>query len=102
MRLFAISQPRCVYSRGIESKRHYPQLFFLWRMCDESQTMDGTSMANPHVTGIAAMLMSEYEFHSASELYEAIMNIATENVLTSSIEDDGSERLLAYNGPERF
>ncbi|KAF1796662.1 peptidase S8/S53 domain-containing protein [Mucor lusitanicus] len=68
----------------------------------ESQTMDGTSMANPHVTGIAAMLMSEYEFHSASELYEAIMNIATENVLTSSMDDDGSERLLAYNGPERF
>ncbi|KAK4509377.1 uncharacterized protein ATC70_007728 [Mucor velutinosus] len=68
----------------------------------ESQTMDGTSMANPHVTGIAAMLMSEYDFHSASELYEAIMNIATENVLTSSIDDDGSERLLAYNGPERF
>lgn len=71
-------------------------------LADESQTMDGTSMANPHVTGIAAMLMSEYEFHSASEVYEAIMNIATENVLTSSINDEESEKLLAYNGPERF
>jgi subtilisin family serine protease len=71
-------------------------------LADEIQTMDGTSMANPHVTGIAAMLMSEYKFRSAYEVYEAIMSIATDNVLTSSVEDDSSEKLLAYYGPERY
>ncbi|KAG2191323.1 hypothetical protein INT46_001815 [Mucor plumbeus] len=71
-------------------------------LAEEIQTMDGTSMANPHVTGIAAMLMSEYKFRSAYEVYEAIMSIATDNVLTSSVEDDSSEKLLAYYGPERY
>jgi hypothetical protein len=56
-------------------------------------------MANPHVTGIAAMLMSQYRFQSAHEVYDAIVNLATHNVLKSSTKDDTSEKLLAYNGP---
>ncbi|KAI7889523.1 peptidase S8/S53 domain-containing protein [Mucor mucedo] len=67
---------------------------------DKTHTMDGTSMANPHVTGIAAMLMSEYEFHSPSEVYEALMSIATHNSLTSP-KDQGRDALLAYNGADR-
>lgn len=57
-------------------------------------------MANPHVTGIAAMLMSEYEFRSASELYEALMSIATPDTLRSPHES-GRDVLLAYNGADR-
>lgn len=55
-------------------------------------------MANPHVTGIAAMLMSQYNFRSAHEVYDAIVALGTQNMLKSSISDD-SEKLLAYNGP---
>jgi hypothetical protein len=58
-------------------------------------------MANPHVTGIAAMLMSEYEFHSPNEVYDALMSIATKNILKST-HDQSGKKLLAYNGPERY
>lgn len=57
-------------------------------------------MANPHVTGIAAMLMSENDFHSPNEVYEAVMNIATPNILRTT-NDFSGEKLLAYNGQER-
>ncbi|RCH92207.1 subtilisin-like serine protease [Rhizopus stolonifer] len=67
----------------------------------ESQTMDGTSMANPHVTGIAAMLLGEYQFNSVHELYDKIKSMATQNVLRfEANEGDDYERLLAYNGLE--
>ena len=66
---------------------------------DQTQTMDGTSMANPHVTGIAAMLMSEYQFNSPLEVYDAVMKMATPNALKSA--KNGENILLAYNGPER-
>jgi hypothetical protein len=58
-------------------------------------------MANPHVTGIAAMLMSKHEFGSAFEVYEALMTIATSNILKSS-KGRNDNLLLAYNGPERL
>lgn len=57
-------------------------------------------MANPHVTGIAAMLMSEFEFGSANEVYEALMNIATHDTLDSP-KDNGRDVVLAYNGSDR-
>ncbi|KAI9243800.1 peptidase S8/S53 domain-containing protein [Sporodiniella umbellata] len=66
---------------------------------DSALTMDGTSMANPHVSGIAAMLMTERTFESTEELYDTLKSIATPNILTSI--DDSQEALLAYNGPER-
>lgn len=58
-------------------------------------------MANPHVTGIAAMLMSEFKFDSANQVYEALMSIATPNILKSA-HDQGRKKLLAYNGPDRY
>lgn len=57
-------------------------------------------MANPHVTGIAAMLMSEFEFQSPNEVYEALVSIATHNSLDSP-NDHGRDILLAYNGADR-
>lgn len=57
-------------------------------------------MANPHVAGIAALLMSEYNFNSPYELYDAILSLATRDVLQSEV-DQGTEKLLAYYGPER-
>ncbi|KAI8881558.1 subtilisin-like protein, partial [Backusella circina FSU 941] len=58
------------------------------------QTMDGTSMANPHVSGIAAVLMSKYNFESAHEVYDALKSIATTGVLSSNNGEDN--QLLAY------
>lgn len=57
-------------------------------------------MANPHVTGIAATLMSENQFDSANDVYDAVMKIATKDTLRASNNND--ERiLLAYNGLDR-
>jgi hypothetical protein len=56
-------------------------------------------MANPHVTGIAAMLMSERKFNSVDDIYNMLMQIATPGILTSPVEQ--ANLLLAYNGPER-
>lgn len=58
-------------------------------------------MANPHVAGIAAMLMSENEFKSAKDIYDSLVKIATHNSLDSP-NDAGRDVLLAYNGPDRW
>ncbi|KAI7902416.1 peptidase S8/S53 domain-containing protein [Cokeromyces recurvatus] len=64
----------------------------------QSRSMQGTSMANPHVTGIAAILMSQYKFSKPSELYEAIKSSATQKILKQSSHEDNSLKLLAYYG----
>ncbi|KAG0172226.1 subtilisin-like serine protease [Apophysomyces sp. BC1034] len=62
---------------------------------ETSMTMDGTSMANPHVSGIAALLMAKHDFQSVHQVYDALSMIATPNVL-SDVRD--SRNLLAYTG----
>lgn len=54
-------------------------------------------MANPHVSGIAAMLMSKRIFQSPHELYGILRAMATPNTLKP--QDKASGALLAYNGP---
>lgn len=56
-------------------------------------------MANPHVAGIAALLMSQFTFNSPFELYDAITSLATHDVLQSPIDEESS-KLLAYYGPD--
>ncbi|KAI8890048.1 subtilisin-like protein [Backusella circina FSU 941] len=69
---------------------------------DASRAMDGTSMASPHVAGIAANLMSKRTYGSAKELYDAIRAAGTKNVLTFSQHRNFSENinLLAFNPVE--
>lgn len=55
------------------------------------------SMANPHVSGIAAMLMSKRVFQSPHELYGILRAMATPNTLKP--QDKAGGALLAYNGP---
>ncbi|KAF7724385.1 subtilisin-like serine protease [Apophysomyces ossiformis] len=62
---------------------------------DSSMTMDGTSMANPHVSGIAALLMAKYDFRTVHEVYDALTAIATPDILSNV---QGSRNLLAYTG----
>ncbi|KAI8647610.1 peptidase S8/S53 domain-containing protein, partial [Parasitella parasitica] len=66
---------------------------------DSSKSMDGTSMASPHVAGIAANLMSKNNYATAQEVYDAIRSIATRDKIEfdSSKSSSPNNNLLAFN-----
>ncbi|KAI7861078.1 peptidase S8/S53 domain-containing protein [Circinella umbellata] len=66
---------------------------------EETKVLDGTSMANPHVVGIAASLMSKKTFNSPKELYQVILSKATSNMLTFSptVDLEINNNLIAFN-----
>ncbi|KAI8095353.1 peptidase S8/S53 domain-containing protein [Thamnidium elegans] len=66
---------------------------------DSSKSMDGTSMASPHVAGIAANLMSKNEYATAHQVYEAIRMLATKDAVQfdSSKSSSPNINLLAFN-----
>ncbi|KAI8097513.1 peptidase S8/S53 domain-containing protein [Halteromyces radiatus] len=69
---------------------------------DATQVLDGTSMANPHVVGIAAILMAEHSYESVKDLYAALRSMATADALTFSDKvsvESASSNLLAYHSP---
>ncbi|KAI8359872.1 peptidase S8/S53 domain-containing protein [Choanephora cucurbitarum] len=64
------------------------------------RTMDGTSMANPHVSGIAAVLLSQKQYDNAGKLYKDILTLASQNMLNYEVDDLNRPRaLLAYQSP---
>lgn len=66
---------------------------------DSSKSMDGTSMASPHVAGIAANLMSKNNYATAHQVYEAIRSLATKDKVAfdSSKSSSPNNNLLAFN-----
>lgn len=63
--------------------------------------LSGTSMASPHVAGIAAALLSRSEEKmSPSKLIESIVAISTKDVLEEVPHADDTVNALAYNCPE--
>ncbi|KAL0087650.1 peptidase S8/S53 domain-containing protein [Phycomyces blakesleeanus] len=62
------------------------------------QSLDGTSMACPHVTGIAASLLSTKNYRNVHELYDEIRSIATKDLLKfkTVVHISQSHNLLAY------
>lgn len=66
---------------------------------DSSKSMDGTSMASPHVAGIAANLMSKNYYSSAHDLYDDIRSIATRDSVHFVLSKSSSpnNNVLAYN-----
>ena len=61
-----------------------------------TNTISGTSMASPHVAGVAAQYLSRYGHQSPATVRNAIVNNATVNVLTS-IGSGSPNRLLFTN-----
>jgi hypothetical protein len=59
-------------------------------------------MSSPHVSGIAAILMSQHSYGSVNELYDALRSLATPDVLTfnpAALADVNNRNLLAYYVP---
>ena len=57
-------------------------------------------MANPHVSGIAAVLLSQKQYDNAGKLYKDILALASQNMLNYEVDDLNRPRaLLAYQSP---
>jgi subtilisin family serine protease len=60
-----------------------------------TNTISGTSMATPHVAGVAALYLQRYPTATPAAVTTAIKNAATTNVVTSA--GTGSPKLLLYS-----
>jgi subtilisin family serine protease len=64
---------------------------------DTTSLLSGTSMANPHVAGIAATLMSQNTYSSPQKLYDAITGIALKGQLSfPDSNEKNNHNLLAH------
>ncbi|KAF9917255.1 subtilisin-like serine protease [Lobosporangium transversale] len=59
-------------------------------------TISGTSMATPHVAGVAALYFSDAKIKTPSQLYKAILSAATKNAVKGDLR--GAANLLVFNG----
>jgi subtilisin family serine protease len=66
---------------------------------DAFKSMDGTSMASPHVAGVAANMLSMRQFNSPYELYDTMTSLGTRDLLefTPKKNSQKNANLLVYN-----
>jgi subtilisin family serine protease len=76
-----------IYSAGIASDNSYAE-------------MSGTSMAAPHVAGVAARYLSVYPSASPKQVTAALLKVASKNKVASA--GSGSPNLLLYANPAGF
>jgi subtilisin family serine protease len=67
----------------------------LWIGDQDTNTISGTSMASPHVVGVAALLMGEKSFGSANDVYSSLKSLATANKITGL--DGNTVNKLVYD-----
>ncbi|EAT81068.1 hypothetical protein HBI56_103670 [Parastagonospora nodorum] len=70
-----------------------------WKNSDtDTNTISGTSMATPHITGLGAYLLGLEGSRNPKALCERIQELSTKNTLSSALL---SKNYLAYNGNGR-
>jgi subtilisin family serine protease len=73
----------------------------LWKGSDGAvRTISGTSMAAPHVAGVAALYLASGEYDTVEALYAALSDNATQNVISRSSR--GTPNKLIYSHPPEF
>merc|ERR1712038_201436 len=70
-------------------------LLLLGSMVLTDNTISGTSMASPHVAGVAMKLMWEYQDYDADKIKDEMLSIATQNKLSVV---RGSPNKLTFHG----
>lgn len=66
-----------------------------------TNVLSGTSMASPHIVGLAAYLAGLQGGQDPSQLCKNIKTLSTPNVLSKIPLPIGSPNLIAYNGNGR-
>ncbi|KAF9997439.1 hypothetical protein BGZ79_008859, partial [Entomortierella chlamydospora] len=60
------------------------------------KTLSGTSMATPHVVGVAALYLSSNTLSTAQALFDKLTSTASSGKIAGTL--NGSPNLLVYNG----
>ncbi|KAG0044656.1 hypothetical protein BGZ83_010108, partial [Gryganskiella cystojenkinii] len=99
---------------GASDKYDKPAVFTSWGTCVEifgpgvgitsawigsttaTNTISGTSMATPHVVGVAALYLSFNSLPTAQSVFDKLTSTATVGKLTGSLK--GSPNKLVFNG----
>ena len=66
-----------------------------------TNTLSGTSMASPHVVGLAAYLAGLQESPDPSQLCESIKKLSTSGAFSSKVASSQDSPLVVYNGNGR-